>query len=286
MKRATWMFLLLGSAIVSAQSTDVFRARITGSNAGSQGKCTVEVVVDATAEVQIRADEGRIRTIAGAPATWRRFDCNMRMPSNPADFAFAPQTGRGRQALLQEPSGNRGTAIVRIEDPSSGREGYKFDLEWNNSGYSNNRSNRQRTDSEINSADRSIFDSPTSGDPVQSSTPRRANNALAWNGRVNFQGTGEGYYRAGRSNQMTLNSASVTVNRNGKVQVTLSGQRNRLALEGRLLSADNTRLVADMSGGTIHGTMQIELDDNNNVQELAMTGTGNNRFDLRWTAPQ
>jgi hypothetical protein len=38
--------------------------------------------------------------------------------------------GRGRQTLIRDPRGNRGVAVVRLEDPQGGREGYTFDIEW------------------------------------------------------------------------------------------------------------------------------------------------------------
>ena len=52
------------------------------------------------------------------------------MPANPADFRFAGVDGRGGQTLVRDPRNNRGTAVVEIEDPDSGAEGYTFDLFW------------------------------------------------------------------------------------------------------------------------------------------------------------
>ena len=52
------------------------------------------------------------------------------MPRNFADFRFQGVDGRGRQALLHDPRTNNGVAVVRIEDPQGGREGYTFDVEW------------------------------------------------------------------------------------------------------------------------------------------------------------
>ncbi len=51
------------------------------------------------------------------------------MPPNPGNFHFAGIDGRGRQNLLRSP-GAGSPAVVRIEDPQSGSEGYTFDLEW------------------------------------------------------------------------------------------------------------------------------------------------------------
>src|SRR5258708_29843029 len=74
------------------------RASLRGGG-GDQGKCTIEVVVDGVAEVEIRGDTAELRNLAGQPAQWRRFECNGPMPSNPADFRFAGVDGRGRQQL-------------------------------------------------------------------------------------------------------------------------------------------------------------------------------------------
>ena len=46
---------------------------MVGGGSADRGKCTIEVVVDGTAEVEIRGDQGTIRNLAGQPASWRRF---------------------------------------------------------------------------------------------------------------------------------------------------------------------------------------------------------------------
>jgi hypothetical protein len=51
----------------------------------------------------------------------------------PANFRFSGVDGRGRQSLVQPPA-NGGPAVVRIEDPRGGTEGYTFDIEWNGAG--------------------------------------------------------------------------------------------------------------------------------------------------------
>jgi hypothetical protein len=105
------------------------RATMVGDGRGDRGKCTIEVVVDGIAEVEIRGDQGIIRNIAGRPAEWRRFQCNAPLPRNPAEFRFQGIDGRGRQDLVRDPR-NGGVAVVRIEDPRNGSEGYTFDLIW------------------------------------------------------------------------------------------------------------------------------------------------------------
>lgn len=107
----------------------MMRAFIRGARS-DHGKCTAEVEVDGVAEVAIRGDTGEIRTISGQPASWRRLECTGPLPANPSEFRFRGIDGRGRQELAADPRNNRGLAVVRIEDPQGGREGYTFDLEW------------------------------------------------------------------------------------------------------------------------------------------------------------
>ncbi|MCX6632192.1 MAG: hypothetical protein NTW28_31665, partial [Candidatus Solibacter sp.] len=77
------------------------RAIMVGGGGGDRGKCTIEVVVDGVAEVEIRGDQGTIRNLSGNPAQWRRFECNAPLPRNPADFRFKGIDGRGRQDLIR-----------------------------------------------------------------------------------------------------------------------------------------------------------------------------------------
>jgi len=111
------------------------RATFAGGGGSDAGKCTIEVYVDGSADVEISGDRGFLRTLSGQPAQWRRFVCSGPMPSNPADFRFSGVDGRGRQELIQDPRNSRGAAVVRIQDPDGGAEGYTFDLEWRAGGF-------------------------------------------------------------------------------------------------------------------------------------------------------
>jgi hypothetical protein len=106
------------------------RATFTGSGGNDGGKCTIEVYVDSSADVEIRGDRGLLRTRSGQPSQWRRFVCSGPMPANPADLRFIGVDGRGRQELIQSPEDGRGAVVVRIQDPNGGGEGYTFDLVW------------------------------------------------------------------------------------------------------------------------------------------------------------
>jgi hypothetical protein len=128
-KSALWLML----AIAVNGQAQPRRATFLGGGSAGQGKCTIEVVVDGAAEVSVRGDEATLRNLSGQPAQWRRFQCTGPMPSNPADFRFAGVDGRGRQELMRDPR-QGGSAVVRIEDPQGGSEGYTFDLFWGGGG--------------------------------------------------------------------------------------------------------------------------------------------------------
>src|SRR5262245_18887165 len=123
--------VIAGLAMIAAPlgaQTYQRRANVGNGNPES-GKCTIEVVVDGAAEVEINGDNATLRNLSGQPAQWRRFECTSRMPSNPANFRFEGVDGRGKQELIRAPY-NGGVAVVRIEDHQGGAEGYTFDLVW------------------------------------------------------------------------------------------------------------------------------------------------------------
>jgi hypothetical protein len=90
--------------------------------------------VDGTAEVEIRGETALLRNLEGRQPQWRRFVCNAPMPLNPAGFRFAGVDGHGRQTLVRAPEGGA-PAVIRIEDPQSGTEGYTFDVFWQIGGF-------------------------------------------------------------------------------------------------------------------------------------------------------
>ncbi len=140
------------------------QATMVGGGNPNGGKCTVEVVVDGAAQVEIRGNTASLRDLNGRRPEWRRFECTGVMPPNPANFRFQGVDGRGRQTLVRDPR-NGGGALVQIEDPSGGAEGYTFDITWGNGpgnygnapGYPNNGQYRERTEAGGN---------PSWGDPT------------------------------------------------------------------------------------------------------------------------
>ena len=118
-------------AITGTASGQTFqrRATITGGGSPDRGKCTIEVVVDGAAEVEVRGGNATLRNLSGQPPQWRRFECTDGLPVNPLNFRFTGVDGRGSQELVRGPQ-NGGVAVVRIQDPNNGSEGYTFDLTW------------------------------------------------------------------------------------------------------------------------------------------------------------
>ena len=127
LKFLTVATLVTASGIMSGQSFER-RATMRGGSP-DRGKCTIEVVVDGAAEVEVHGDSAVLRNLAGQPPQWRRFECTGPLPANPGNFRFSGVDGRGRQTLVRDPR-NGGGAVVRIEDPDNGSEGYTFDLTW------------------------------------------------------------------------------------------------------------------------------------------------------------
>ena len=105
------------------------RASISGGGAPDRGRCTIEVVVDGAAEVEIRGDNANLRNLSGQPPQWRRFDCTGPIPPNAPNLRFTGMNGRGSQELVRGPQ-NGSPTVVRIQDPEGGGGDYAFELAW------------------------------------------------------------------------------------------------------------------------------------------------------------
>lgn len=116
--------------LAQAQAPDQIRRATLSGSSGTSGKCTIEVRVDGSAEVDIYGDSGRLRTTGGQSATWTRFQCSSGLPASMSEFRFRGIDGRGSVKLAQDPRGNNSTAVIRIDDTKDGTEGYTFDIEW------------------------------------------------------------------------------------------------------------------------------------------------------------
>src|SRR5438105_500013 len=68
-------------------------ATMVGGGSADRGKCTLDVMVDGVAEVDINGGAATLRTISGQSAQWRRFECSSTMPANPPNFGFTGVDG-------------------------------------------------------------------------------------------------------------------------------------------------------------------------------------------------
>ena len=259
------------AAPLSAQNVATFRAQIRGGG-DDRGKCTIEVEVDGVAEVEIRGDEGVLRTISGAASNWRRMECNAPLPQNPLQFRFSGVDGRGRQTLLRDPASNRGTAVIRIEDRQGGREGYTFDIEWRGAGGSGYRGDGGFDRGGDRGDDRDRYDGGF----------RRGRDGR-WDDEIRFSGRGDGTFNNFRGPDDRLYDCEVTVDRRGQVRVTFeTARRSRLTFTGRLIRFDRDFILADMNGMGVRGSMEIRLNGRDRVTDISMSAAGRERFELRW----
>ena len=279
MKKTFWISFtgaVVLAAPMFAQNVSTFRAQIRGGG-GDRGKCTIDILVDDVAEVEIRGDQGILRTISGQPATWRRFECNQPLPQNPLEFHFTGVDGRGRQTLLRDPASNRGTAVVRLEDKDGGREGYTFDIEWRGAGGTGYRGDGGGFD---RGGDGGGFD--RGGDRDRDGGWNRDRDGR-WNDEIRFTGRGDGFFNNFRGPDDKLYDCEVYVDRRGQVTVTFQNdRRSRSTFTGRLRRFDRDLIVADMSGRGVHGSMDIRLNGRDRVTEISMSASGRERFELHW----
>lgn len=97
------------------------------------GRCRVRVRIDDEADVELRGDTIRIHVIKGGPGRDEGTECNAPLPTsgNITNFRFRGIDGRGTPRLVQEPAArNYYVAVVNVQDPRGGDEGYTFDLSW------------------------------------------------------------------------------------------------------------------------------------------------------------
>jgi hypothetical protein len=255
---------LVIAANLSAQGYER-RAEMRGGPSGG-GKCTIEVEVDGSAEIELFGDTGRIRTLSGQPSVWRRFICNEPIPRDPVDFRFIGVDGRGHVDLIRDPRSNRGRAVVRIDDPRGGREGYTFDLVWRGGGGFSGGGGF-----------------PGGGGPPRGGFGDRGP-LENWDREVDFRGRGDGYFRRQPGIDDRLYDCAVRITRRGDISVTFqTHRRSELVVSGRITRMTGNRIVADVSGPGVVGAMEIRIDGRDRVREINMSGgSGRERFDLRW----
>lgn len=262
MRRLTVAFALtmLCAFAQPRDRVEIRRADIRGG--GDHGKCTIEVVVDGAADVAIRGDSAELRTLSGQRAEWRRFVCNQPMPFNPSEFRFSGIDGRGRQTLIREP--RRGSpAVVRIEDPKGGREGYTFDVEWSGDaggGYGGRRDEGDR-------------------------------GGERWTGRLGgefrYRGDGQGILNRRTEHDIPVRDVLVSLDRDGRVTLEFEARGSRrIVFGGQATNIAGGTVQAELTrGGGARGQAVISVDRNGQVIRVNMKGRmDGDPFILEWSA--
>ncbi len=284
--RAIALVAVAFSASFAAEVTVEQRARISGNSAGSEGECTVKVDVDGVADIEVRGDRARLRTLSGQPSRWVLFECNQTLPLNPSEFRFRGVDGRGRVNLVREP-GNSGMAVVRIEDTKGGREEYHFKLQWRGGtgavgGNWGNQSGDIRGNSGNNGWGSGTGGGRWSGNRGNSGWGNRGN--VQVNNEINFSGRGTGTVsRSGQTRR--INDVSVNVDRNGMLRSSFDAQGwGRGDFTGRVIQSNRNGYTAEVVGGdnsSVRGTMYITTDNRNQVTRIRMDGSTRSNEDLQ-----
>jgi hypothetical protein len=260
-----------------------FRAQY--KNEGGDGKCTFEVEVDVSAQVEIRGDQGYLRTMAGSPANWRRLVCNQPLPRNPVNFRFQGIDGRGRQTLVRDPNSNNGVAVIQLDDPKGGREGYTGDILWR----------RVPGDGRYPGSDDAWGDQPGRGNqrPPDNNWPRPGGGGGGWGNSNQFFGNGRGGFDRNGGPRFDLSSANVMIDRSrGNLTAVFdtNAGRNSLRFQGRISNINNGSIDADLISATngsrprqARGRIRIQLSRDRRLRSIQMDGDINGgRFRLNW----
>jgi hypothetical protein len=129
--RKYFLVMVAAAAVLGTLSAQDIqrRASIVREWPGGGEGCTVDVVVDGAAEIEIRGDSAILRNLSGQMPQFRQFECTRPMPPNAPGFRFQEIDGRGRQELVRTPR-DGGPVVVRIDDPQSGAGEYRFEIMW------------------------------------------------------------------------------------------------------------------------------------------------------------
>ena len=281
MKRILVALCVVGCAGAWGQQvTDRRSAEIRGG--GGEGKCTIEVEVDDVAEVEIIGPNAVIRTINGAPASFRRFQCNQSMPNRPAGFRFKGIDGRGRQELIRS-ADNGGRAIIRIEDSKGGREGYTFDIFWSGSGGGFGGGFGGGNGGGIFGGNNNGGNGNGGGwNNSGGGWNNGWGNGGGWNnsGNFNFEGgnRGSGRYRDQNGNMRRLDRVRVNISRSGDVVVECQGERGRMEFSGPVDRRQGRRIFSNVRNSEMTGLMEIEMGSGNTVSRITIRD-----IDLSWS---
>jgi hypothetical protein len=259
------------AAIPASADTHFRVAQMTRTDVPpGKGQCDIRLQVDDEVEVAVRRDMVNIRTLSGRDArNDGASECNFPLPDREVrGFTFQVVDSRNLIELREAPSPhNDFAAIVHIRDSASGFGRYHFRLTWDATAVG-----EPHRDTEIRRDD----------------AGRRGPEGFAWNNVVSFRGHGEGEARLNEYGQR-LADVSVDIDRGAKIVVSFAAGRERgarpVVYTGTVIGREGARLRADMvtEDRRLHGTMELSLDDRQNVNSITMEATdGRDRLHVTW----
>lgn len=279
MRQLLLSILLLGTFLAEAQYSGrrgvryidngtVFTVRRANdwSQDRREGRCRIRVRIDDDSDVELRGDQVRIRVLRGRPGRDEGSECNAPLPTSGyiRNFRFRGMEGRGNPRLVQEPDrGNYYVAVVNVQDPKGGDEGYTFELTWewdgSGSGSGGGYPGRPPTRPNPPSGGGGIFDDPNSNSLQDMNTSIRGSGTLE-------DGTG----------RYALTDLSVRI-RGDQCQITLvTDRRQQLEMSGRM-SRNTPRCIIDSSNrGRTSGNAYIRANGNR-VTGVDVSGNINGR---------
>lgn len=258
------------------------------------GKCTIRVVIDDEADVELQGDRVRIRTISGRPGRDQSpngSECNSVLPNGASNFRFKGIDGRGEVRLVQEPRPqNRWTAVVNIRDKKGGDEGYTFDLFWTNDGRGGNSSGGgfgggRRDRDRVSDRDGGFFPGGNSGGNNSGGSQGGGFFGGGRLGEANTSASGKGDFND-RNGRTQLRDMAVEI-RGNDCRITLSdGQGNRAEFRGRVTRDQGNVVEVDLTDsnqGRVSGRARLQHRGGSNINQIELDGDLNGqRFTANW----
>ena len=130
--RKPFLILLGFTVTVGSLAAEDIQRRAAITRGGGPGRgdgCTVDVIVDGSAEVELRGDNAISGTSPEHNLNSGSSSAPVRSPRMRRGFRFNEADGRGRQELVRTPR-DGGPVVVRIDDPQGGAGEYRFELSW------------------------------------------------------------------------------------------------------------------------------------------------------------
>ncbi len=289
MKRIALFLIAAMCGVVHAQSRfiDVQPRRTRDyDERRDNGYCVVRLRVDDEVVVHIRSNRLGFETVRGRDAHDEGSECSQPMPSSSAlaNFRFKGVDGRGRVELAEAPdSGNRYTALVRIQDTKGGDEGYTFRVQWENrnpgaatdsSGFGGRRSRANDNSGWGTSTGGSNSGWGSTGSSGSSGWGTGAATGNAW-GQTDFEDTaaGTGVARMAGQSDLNLTSTRLRLRTGGQFILEIIGAETvRFAGTWR---RDGDTAILDINNGFAsggaNGTGRAVLI-NNQIQSLTLDG--------------